>query len=74
MENQITCPKCKTIFPNSPVIDDATKGEGASTQYITCGNCGEKISYWKITAQLREQKKPVARILNWFRSLSKGRA
>jgi RNase P subunit RPR2 len=74
MEDRITCPNCKKILPNSPVIDDAAKGGGASTQSITCENCGEIISYWKITAQLREQKVPLARILNWLRSLSKSQA
>ena len=70
MENQITCPHCKKIIVNHPVIEDAAKGEGSDTQSINCA-CGEKITYWQITAQLREQKKPVAKFMKWVRSFAK---
>ena len=71
MENQIMCPNCKKTISNIPLIDAAAKGEGLGSQSIMC-DCGERITFWAITAQLRDQKKPVARILNWFRSFSKG--
>jgi hypothetical protein len=70
MENQITCPNCKKTISNNPVIDSAAKGENLGSTFFTC-DCGEKITFWAITAQLRNQKKPVARILNWFHSFSK---
>jgi hypothetical protein len=73
MENQITCPACKRTITNNPVIDSAAKGEDHTmgSEYVIC-ECGERISFWAITAQLREQKKPVGRALNWLRSFSKG--
>ena len=73
MENQITCPACKRTITNNPVIDSAAKGEDQAmgSEYIIC-ECGERISFWAITAQLREQKKPVKKVLSWFRGFSKG--
>ena len=72
MENQITCPACKRTISNDPVLDSAASGADhkMGSQFVTC-QCGERISFWAITAQLRDQKKPVARILHWFRSFSK---
>jgi hypothetical protein len=56
-----------------PLIDAAAKGEDHSlgSQYIVC-ECGERISFWMITSQLRDQKKPVERFLKWFRNISRG--
>lgn len=73
MENQITCPACKRTIANSPVVDSAAKGadHAMGSEYVIC-ECGERISFWAITAQLREQKTPVARFRNWLDSLSKG--
>ncbi len=73
MENQITCPACKRTITNNPVIDSAAKGgdHTMGSEYVVC-ECGERISFWAITAQLREQKKPVVRFQNWLHSLSKG--
>jgi len=73
MENQITCPTCKRTITNNPVIDSAARGENHTmgSEYVIC-ECGERISFWAITAQLREQKKPGAKLLNWFHGLSKG--
>lgn len=73
MENQITCPACKRMITNSPVINAAANGEDHTTgsEYVIC-ECGERISFWAITAQLRDQKKPAEKALNWFRSLSNG--
>jgi hypothetical protein len=72
MENQIICPACKRTITNNPVVDSAAKGEDhkMGSQFVNC-ECGERISFWAITAQLREQKKPVARIIDWFRNFSK---
>lgn len=72
MENQITCHNCGRTIMNHPLIDAAVKGEDHSlgSQYIIC-ECGERISFWKIMAQLREQKKPAARFRKWVRSLSR---
>ncbi len=73
MENQIICPACKRTITNDPVIDSAANGEDhrMGSQFVTCV-CGERISFWAITAQLRDQRKPAAKLLNWFRNLSKG--
>jgi hypothetical protein len=67
MENQIICPACKRTITNNPVIDAAANGEDQAlgSEYVIC-ECGERISFWAITAQLRDQKKPVAKFLNWF--------
>jgi hypothetical protein len=71
MENQITCPHCKKTIANDPLIESAAKGEDLGSSFITC-ECGEKITFWAITAQLRDQRKPVARIQHWIHSFSKG--
>jgi hypothetical protein len=73
MENQIACPNCKTMISNNSIIADAAKGEGSASQSIVC-DCGERITYWQITAQLRNQKKIGRRFQNWFSDLSKSRA
>jgi hypothetical protein len=72
MENQIVCPACKRIISNNPIIDAAARGENypMGSEYVIC-ECGERISFWAITAQLRDQKKPVEKVLNWFRGFSK---
>ena len=70
MENQITCPHCQRKISNNPIIEDAAKRKGSDTQFLIC-ECGERITYWQITAQLRDQKKIGVRIQNWFRSLFK---
>ena len=70
MENQITCPSCHIKISDKPIIDDAAKGAGSDKQFLVC-ECGERITYWQITAQLREQKTFWAKILKWFRGLLK---
>jgi hypothetical protein len=72
MEYQIICPQCRRTITNNPVVDSAAKGEDHTmgSEYVIC-ECGERISFWAITAQLREQKKPVERVLNWIRGFSK---
>ena len=73
MENQITCPQCKRTISNNPVIDSAARGENhkMGSEYVIC-ECGERISFWAITAQLRYQKTSTARLSSWFRSFFKG--
>lgn len=73
MENQITCPKCGKTITGDPLIAAAVTGKGESSQFITC-ECGEKITFWGITAQLRDQKKLGRRLGNWFQRLFKGQS
>lgn len=68
MENQIVCPQCGVIILNKSIIGDAIEGVGSTSQFILC-ECGEKITYWQVTAQLRDQKSIFKRFPNWFRSL-----
>jgi hypothetical protein len=69
MENQILCPHCSKKITNNPILDQAAKGEGSASQSILC-DCGERITYWQITAQLRDQKTFGQKFQNWVRSLS----
>ncbi len=73
MGNEIVCPHCKKTITNHQVIDEAGKGEGSDTQSLMC-DCGERITYWQITAQLRDQKKMGRRFQNWVRGLSQSRS
>jgi hypothetical protein len=68
MENHIVCPHCKKTISNVAIVEEAVKGEGITTRSMTC-DCGEKITYWQITAQLRDQKTTGYRFQNWLRSL-----
>ncbi len=68
MENQISCPHCHKAISNNSVIDSAAKQEGSDKQFLVC-ECGERITYWQITAQLRDQKKISIKVINWFKSL-----
>jgi hypothetical protein len=70
MGAQIVCPNCKKVFSDNPVIEDASKGEGSAQQFITC-DCGERITYWQITAQIREQNSISRRFKKWIQSLSR---
>jgi RNase P subunit RPR2 len=65
MDIRIVCPKCRKLLMNNTTIEDAIKGDGDNTQSILC-DCGEKITYWQITAQLRDQKTIGRRFQNWF--------
>lgn len=67
MESQIVCPHCQRVISNKSIIADAAKGEGSAEQSLTC-ECGERLSYWQITAQLREQKTTGSRFKNWLRA------
>lgn len=70
MENQIVCPHCGRTITNEPLIESAVKANGTGKESFLC-ECGEKITYWQITAQLRDQKKTGARFRKWFHGLSK---
>jgi hypothetical protein len=72
MENQITCPHCKRTISNNTVIESAAKGEDKGSTFLIC-ECGEKITFWAITAQLRDQKKLGRRFQNWFNKLGQAR-
>jgi hypothetical protein len=70
MENEIACRHCgRTI--SGELVDSAATGEGESTDFVIC-ECGERISFWGATAQLRDQNRITSRISNWFRGLFKG--
>jgi hypothetical protein len=69
MGNKIACPKCRRPISHTAIIDDAIKGEGSAAQSIIC-ECGERITYWQITAQLRNQKTAGYRFKNWVRTFS----
>jgi hypothetical protein len=69
MENTIVCPSCKRTLSNLPIIEDAANGTGSDTQSTVC-ECGEKLSYWKVTGLLRDQKTFSRRFQNWVRSLT----
>ena len=68
MGYQVTCPQCRRTITNHPVIDAAAKRENQYTtmQFVICV-CGERISFWAITAQLTAQKRPVETIHKWYR-------
>jgi len=72
MENQIICPDCKRTISNNPIVEAAAKAENHAmgSEFIIC-ECGERISFWAITAQLRDQKKPLGKFKNWIGSFSK---
>ena len=69
MENYVTCPNCKRTISNNLVIDEAATGAGSASRSINC-ECGERITYWAITNQLRKQKTVGRRIQKWWRSFS----
>ena len=69
MGSQIVCPHCGKILASNLIIDEATTGAGSSSRSVIC-ECGEKITYWQITAQLREQNSFSKRFKNWFRDLT----
>lgn len=72
MENQIVCPNCKKTISNDPTLDAAANSSGTATQSITC-ECGERITYWQIMAQLRDHKAIGWRFRNWMHELSHSR-
>ena len=73
MENQptITCPHCGKTYTDDPLIAAAVTGEGDASQFIMC-ECGERITFWGITAQLREQNTFSQRLRDWFQDPLQG--
>ncbi len=70
MGSQIVCPSCHRKISGKAIIDAAAKGEGSYAQFLIC-ECGDRITYWQITAQLREQRTFRAKIAQWFRDRRK---
>ena len=68
--NEITCRRCGRTISNE-LVDSAASGEGSGSDFYIC-ECGERISFWQATGQLRDQKKLSSRLGAWFRGLSKG--
>jgi len=65
----IKCQHCgKVVAADEPLIALARSGKGDSSQFITC-ECGEKITFWGITAQLRNQNKLWYKLSAWFQGL-----
>lgn len=73
MENKVVCPQCKRDISQNPIVDAAAKGEGDQKQSMIC-ECGERITYWQITAQLRDQKTMGWKFKNWVSKLSHGQS
>jgi RNase P subunit RPR2 len=73
MGKKIVCPNCKKTISENPIIEEAAKGTGSDTQSITC-ECGERITYWRITAQLRDQKTMGFRFKNWIQHLTRSQS
>ena len=71
MQNQIICPECKRTITNNAILDAAAKGEAHGTEVIIC-ECGERIKFWALMAQLREQRTFGKKIQNWFHAISGG--
>lgn len=55
MERIIICPNCDRTISNDPLIEAAANEENLGASFLTC-ECGERISFWAISAQLRDQK------------------
>ena len=72
MDNQIICPNCKKVISNTVFVNGAANGEGKTSESFVC-ECGETISFWAATAQLRDQKTLGTRLSKWFGGIFKGR-
>jgi hypothetical protein len=68
METEITCPNCQRKISGNPITEEAAKGIGADTQFLIC-ECGERITYWQITALLRKQKTSANKIQSFFQGI-----
>ena len=73
MDNQIVCPACRKKITNDPLVTAAVNGESLGTKSIYC-ECGERITFWAISAQLREQKTFSWKAQNWLKMKLQGRA
>lgn len=70
MGNYVICPHCKKTISNNPVIEAAAAGGGSGSETIKC-ECGEMLTYWDLTAQLRGQKTIFAKLQTWWQTISK---
>jgi DNA-directed RNA polymerase subunit RPC12/RpoP len=70
MENYVICPNCNKTISNDPIIEAAARKDYSESRSITC-DCGQRITYWAITAQLREQQTLGRRFHNWFQNTFK---
>jgi hypothetical protein len=70
MNNYVICPRCNATITNDPIIDSAVRGEFHGSEYITC-TCGQNITFWDITAQLRDQNTFGLRVKKWWQKMTK---
>ena len=54
-ENQIMCPHCKKTISNDSEIASEAKEAGLHSSFVFC-ECGEKIKFSAIIAQIRAQE------------------
>jgi hypothetical protein len=73
MDNYVTCPRCNKTITNDPIIASAARGELHGSEYITC-ECGQNITFWAITAQLRDQNTFSRRVKKWWQRVTKSQA
>ena len=73
MDSHIVCPNCKKSIVGNTIVAEAANNEGLDTQSVIC-DCGERITYWQITAQLRDQKTAGYRFQKWLRGLKHSQA
>jgi hypothetical protein len=69
MEYYVICPECKRTI-HDPLIEKAAKEENLGSESVTC-ECGHKISFWAISAQLRKQKTLGFKIISLFQGKKK---
>lgn len=72
MENYVVCPKCNRTITDNPIIDAAARGELHGSEYIIC-ECGQNITFWAVTAQLRDHKKISQKVKDWWQKITKTR-
>jgi hypothetical protein len=53
MKNQIKCPHCRSTISNDSDLDYEGKDAGLVSTFVYC-ECGEKISFRKIIAQISD--------------------
>jgi hypothetical protein len=70
MENYITCPNCNKTISNEPIIEAAANKDYSEPRAITC-DCGETITFWAITAQLRKRRTLGQKFKNWIQNMMK---
>jgi len=73
MENQIVCPNCHKTLPTDPLIEAAARKDYTESGSLIC-DCGERITFWNMTAQFRKQKTLKFRLQAWLRSVSQAQS